>query len=154
NVPLCDRAEPGEMQCFAVKRVDVPAGTKGAYRYVIPSGRTAGPAGGYTPHDLATAYGFHPNVNRSHQTVAIVDWYDAPHVRADLNRFDKRYGLPHETPKSFRKVNQRGRIAPLPRANRSGSVEIALDVEAVRAVCHPCRIVLVEAHGPRESDLA
>lgn len=154
DVPLCDRAEPGEMQCFAVKRVDVPAGTKGAYRYVLPSGRTTGPAGGYTPHDLATAYGFHPNLPRSHQTVAVVDWYDDPHARADLNKFDKRYGLPRETRTSFRKVNQFGRTAPLPRANKSTSAEIALDIEAVRAVCHTCRILLVEARGPRDSFLA
>ena len=154
SVPLCDPAQPGEMQCFAVKRVDVPAGTKGSYRYVEPSGRTTGPAGGYTPRDLATAYRFRPNLNRSHQTVAIVDWYDDPHARADLDKFDKRYGLPRETRKSFRKVNQYGRTVPLPRASTSTSTEIALDIEAVRAVCHTCRIVLIEARRPKDSDLA
>jgi hypothetical protein len=142
------------MQCFAVKRVDVPAGTKGAYRYVVPNGRPTGPAGGYTPHDLATAYRFHPNVNRSHQTVAIVDWYNDPHARADLNRFDKRYGLPRETKRSFRRVNEHGRAIPLPRNSRSASTEIVLDIEAVRAVCHTCRIVLLEARRPNDADLA
>jgi PKD domain len=154
SVPLCKRAKPREVQCFAVKRVDVPAGTKGAYRYVVPSRRPSGPAGGYTPHDLATAYRFHPNVHRSHQTVAIVDWYDNRHARADLDKFDRRYGLPHENRTSFRKVNQYGRAAPLPRSSRSTSTEIALDIEAVRAVCHTCRILLLEARRPKDADLA
>jgi hypothetical protein len=154
DVPLCERAAPGQMQCFALKRVDVPAGTKGAYPYVVPTGRTSGPAGGYTPHDLASAYGFHPNMNRSHQTVAIVDWYDDPHARGDLDRFDKRYGLPRETRTSFRKVNQNGRRGPLPRRSTSTSGEIALDIESVRAVCHTCRILLIEAKHPRDANLA
>jgi hypothetical protein len=151
--PVCAPETPNGIRCFAVKRVDVPAGTPGAYRYVVPSRRT-GPAGGYTPHDLSTIYGFNPNRARSNQTVAIVDWYRDPKVRADLNHFDHQYDFPKETSTSFRVVNQSGKASPLPRRDTNSAVEITLDVQSVRAVCHTCKILLIEAKGPFDADLA
>jgi hypothetical protein len=132
-------------------REPVAPGTPGAYRV---SGRYgSGPAHGYTPDELAGAYGYDPS-RAVDQTVAVVDWYDDPNVLADLNAFDRTYHLPTETSRSFRKVNQDGRATPLPSPSRRGSTEIALDVQAVRAVCHRCRILLVEAKGPTADDLA
>lgn len=146
--------DPQAIRCDALERVDVPAGTPGARAYIRPSGLTAGPAGGYTPADLAFFYGFKPNTPRSKQTIALVDWFNDPKVRADLNTFDKHYKLKKETARSFRVVNQNGKAKPLPKKNSSTSEEISLDVQSARAVCHTCKIVLIEAKGPQDLPLA
>ena len=146
---LCAQpSDPAQFRCFAMERVPVAAGTRGAYKVALGHGHI----GGYSPNDLAKAYGYNANASVS-QTVGIVDWYDDPYVARDLNTFDQAYGLPVETSRSFRKVNQSGHASPLPRASRD-STETALDVQAVRAVCHKCRILLVEANNPSSSDLA
>jgi subtilase family serine protease len=144
NEPLCAPPKnPNGMRCFAMRRVDVPKGTPGAYAYARPNAIGAGPAGGFTP-----------NVNRTSQLIGIIDWFDDPNALKDLNGFDKQYGLPKETSTSFRKVNQNGKTAPLPKKSKAGSGEIALDIESARGVCHTCRILLIEANGPSDSDLA
>lgn len=153
--PVCRTpANPRSWRCFALRRVDVAKGTPGAVRYVKSAKVTYGPTGGYTPADLAAAYHFDPNVSRSTQTVGIVDWFDDPNVLHDLNAFDHHYGLNRETATSFRKVNQSGHASPLPRPDRDSASETALDVEAVRSVCHTCRIVLVEASTGDDASLA
>lgn len=151
--PLCAApSRPDQMRCFALERKVVAKGTRGA-EAVTDVGR--GPAGGYTPGQLAAAYGYSPNRKASNQLVAVVDWYDDPHALADLNAFDAHYDLPKETGASFRKVNQDGRTSPLPARNGGeSSPEIALDIEAVRAVCHTCRILLVEANSPSGASIA
>jgi subtilase family serine protease len=155
--PLCNTAVTvGQVTCFAMQRVPVKKGTPGAYQYLKNSALTPGPAGGYTPADLATLYDYNPNVSRSGQTVGIVDWYNDPKVGSDLAFFDKQYGLPKETAKSFRVVNQTGQKSPLPSSSKGkqSSDEIALDVETVRGVCHTCKILLVEAKAPLTTDTA
>lgn len=144
-------ASPTAPRCYAMVRVPATRSTPGARPYAVPSYQT-GPAGGYTPADLASAYGYDP-AGGAHQTVGIVDWNDAPFIRADLNHFDAYYGLHSETATSFRKVNENGKASPLP-ARDSDSIEITLDVESVRAVCHGCHILLVEASHPLDKDLA
>ena len=112
-----------------------------------------GPAGGYTPKQLAAAYGINPG-GKTKQTVAIVDAFGNPSVRADLNTFDQHYGLPKETAKSFKVINQDGLASPLPTPDEGWAGEITLDVQSVRAVCHACKILLVEADSNNNSDLA
>jgi subtilase family serine protease len=110
---------------------------------------------GYTPADLAGAYGYNANTSRGGQVIGIIDWHNDPNVKTDMNTFDACYGFPAETASSFRVVNQTGKASPLPSLNdKEGSVEISLDVESARAVCHTCRILLVEADAPSDSDLA
>src|SRR5690348_12238960 len=75
--PVCKRPKKaGVATCFAMKRVLVPRGTKGARPFVRAGGATAadtiGPAGGLTPSDLGTAYGL-ATAGGAGQTVAIVD---------------------------------------------------------------------------------
>lgn len=162
--PLCKTAvRRGYMNCFAIKRVPVAKGTPGAQPYLkrVPGSAKSdllslGPAKGYTPADLATAYGFNPDTPRSNQLVAIIDWYNDPNIKTDLNTFNANYGLPAETASSFRIVNQNGEASPLPSssAGHASAGEISLDVEAVRAVCHTCRILLVEAKSGRSDFLA
>lgn len=150
---LCDQhVRPGHATCFAMRRVDVPRTTLGARPYTAPSYAT-GPAGGFTPGDLATAYGVNASGGKG-QTVAIVDAFDDPYAKAELNTFDAHYGLPAETSSSFKKVNQYGKTSPLPVANGSWAGEIALDLQAVRGLCHRCTILLVEGTTNGNASLA
>lgn len=115
----------------------------------------SGPAGGYTPADLAAAYGYDTDATPpTPQVIGIVDWYDDPKAWGNLNAFDKCYGLPTETSQSFRKVSETESALELPKADADSAVEITLDIQSVRAVCHACPIVLVEASGPMDNDLA
>jgi subtilase family serine protease len=94
--------------------------------------------------------------------VAIVDAYDDPTIKNDLDSYSKKFGLPvlpvcngavnkSLTP-CFSKVGQRGTPA-LPKANGGWAMEIALDVETVHAVCEDCSILLVEATSPNMRNL-
>lgn len=154
--PDCGNPAPGHAACLSFRLRWVSKGTPGARAIRVPA-VSSGPARlpGLSPSQLATAYGYTPSsaVGAS-QTVALIDAYDDPKALAELDAFDKYYGLPRETAKSFRKVNQAGKAAPLPAEDDGWSGEIALDIEAVRAVCHKCHILLVEADSDGDSDLA
>src|SRR4051812_42908255 len=84
---LCGTARAGHMSCHGLRLVHGRA-VAGAATVRRPASG-GGPAGGYSPSRLAAGYGLHPNSARAaHQTVAIVDAYSNPTVRADLNAFD------------------------------------------------------------------
>jgi hypothetical protein len=148
----CDQPEPGHVACDAIRLVPASKGTPGAKAYATPADGS-GAAGGFSPGDLAGAYGYNSTAS-VHQTVAIVDAYDDPNALKDLNHFDAQYGLPAETSASFKKVNQNGKSSPLPNADAGWSGEISLDLQAVRAVCNHCKILLVEGNQPNDGDLA
>ncbi|MDT4941600.1 MAG: hypothetical protein QOJ34_1689 [Pseudonocardiales bacterium] len=149
---VCAAPAPGEKACYAVEFVPAARTTPGA-RPMATSAALGGPHGGFAPADLATAYGYDRNAATT-LTVAIVDAYDDPKAKADLNAFNAHYGLPAETAATFGKVNQAGHNSPLPAADANWAVEITLDVQAVRAVCNQCRILLVEANSSSSFDLA
>jgi hypothetical protein len=155
---VCPAPAPGDASCFALALVPTRAGTRGAQAYALGAGAVAkGPAGGLTPVDLASAYGYVPAVGGSGQTVGIVDAYDDPHIETDLAKFDSEYGLPACTASNecLRKVNQSGAAAPLPAKDKRGwSLEMSLDVETVHSVCPNCKILLVEANSESLGDLA
>ncbi|HUB74119.1 MAG TPA: PKD domain-containing protein [Solirubrobacteraceae bacterium] len=156
----CPPPSPGEATCFAQVREPVPAsaaGQPGVQRYTVGDGASkAGPAGGLTPAELASAYGYEAS-GGSGQTVAIVDAYDDPAIESDLAVFDAEYGLPACTKADgcLTKVSQTGSTSSLPEADKSGwSVEISLDVEVVHSVCPGCKILLVEANNAGFVNLA
>lgn len=154
DVRVCPQATtPNVASCDAMRQVTVAKGTAGAQ--AVDSGGH-GLAGGYTPHDLQTIYGYNPDLPRSNQLVALVDWFNDPRIHTDLKAFDTHYHLAAETTSSFRVVNENGRATPLPNSadGKQTATEIALDVETVRSVCHTCHILLVEADGPSDADLA
>jgi subtilase family serine protease len=156
---LCKTASGGHKSCHAMKLVtrqvsSAKAASLRAQGLVRPSKTLGfGPAGGYTPKQLAAAYGINPGA-KTKQTVAIVDAFGNPSVRADLNAFDHKYGLPKETAKSFKVINQSGLASPLPIPDEGWAGEITLDVQSVRAVCHACKILLVEADTNDNVNLA
>jgi subtilase family serine protease len=156
--PLCKQPKAGEATCLAVRRVVVKKGTRGAQAFKPgagaapssspgPNAQTIGPAGGITPFDLATAYGFNSLTSASTQKVAIVDAFDDPTIESNLQTFDAQYGLATCTTANgcFKKVNQSGAASPLPPPDAGWAGEIALDVETVHSVCQTCKIILVEA---------
>ncbi len=156
--PSCSRPAQGRMTCFAMhlvqKRVPAAMARGASTRRVTASlpKIAVGLGGGYTPGDLATAYGVNPNA-ATNQVVAIVDAYDDPNVRSELNAFNSHYGLPPETASSFRVVNQLGGTQLSATPDSGWAAEIALDAQAVRGLCHKCRIVVVEADDSDSTNL-
>jgi PKD domain/Subtilase family len=160
--PLCGPAKPGQMTCFAIRTVPVSVKPGTPLPDGVQPAATVGngPTGGYAPSDLAALYGYSRTTGGKGQTIGIVDWFDDPSAVADLDHFDAHYGLPAETGATFKKVNQKGKLKPLP--HKSGTTpgptdstpEISLDLQAARAVCANCRIVLVEAKRPTNTALS
>jgi hypothetical protein len=154
-VQLCKTPKAGHASCFAMHREVVKAGTPGAraMTMTVQPGYATGPAGSFTPADLATAYAVNPAATTT-ATVGIVDAYNDPNALTDLNTFDAHYGLAPETSTSFKKVSQTGSTTVLPVADSGWAAEESLDLDAVRGLCKTCKIILVEANSNSFSDLA
>jgi PKD repeat protein len=157
----CPTAQPGEATCFALVRVPVSASAAaepGVAQYTAGDGALeSGPAGGLTPAELASAYGYSPTAGGSGQTLAIVDAYDDPSIESDLEAFDTEYGIAACTEANgcFTKVSQTGSTVSLPAADTTGwSVEMSLDVEVAHSTCPHCKILLVEADSASFANLA
>ena len=140
--PVCGDVSPGSARCHARVRTTA-AGDVQALS--TPSG--------FGPAALQSAY-LAPTGGAG-QTVAIVDAYDDPYAESDLATYRTQFGLPSCTTANgcFKKVNQNGATSPLPTADPDWSVEIALDLAMVSAICPSCNIVLVEANSASWSDL-
>lgn len=162
--PLCGRPAPGNASCDAVELVHrrVARGELGAdaateaQPAALPAA-SRGPAGGFSPAGIATAYGIDAGSSAgSGQVVAIVDACIDPRIAADLNTFDAKYGLPAETASSFRQLSMTGTTKDACTSDdRYGwAGETSLDVQAVRGTCHRCKILLVEAADASHPHLA
>lgn len=157
-----DTSIPEAPHCFAMHRTDIgaaaPNGYHGLYSIAgvtreselraMAKGRplaSAAPAG-FGPADLASAYKLPTTTAGSGQTIGIVDYGDDPNVEADLGVYRSTYGLSACTTANgcFRKVNEFGVQGSYPKANRSWSGEISLDVDMASAICPNCKILLVE----------
>jgi subtilase family serine protease len=106
---------------------------------------------GYGPAQFHGAYSL-PTLAPNAQTIAIVDAYDDPTAKADLDTFNTTFGLPFfptcsvtVTTSCFQKVNQSGKASPLPRTSAGWALEISLDVQVAHEICQNCKILLVEA---------
>jgi subtilase family serine protease len=117
----------------------------------LPAGY--GPAQFHGAYNLGTAA---PNA----QTIAIVDAYDDPTAKSDLDVYNSTYGLPAfpncsatVTTACFQKVDQRGGTA-YPRKDAGWALEIALDVETAHQICQNCKILLVEADSNSFANLS
>ena len=109
---------------------------------------------GLTPAQVRRAYGFDRITfdngtiigDGTGQTIAIVDAYDDPNIFADLQQFDRTFGLPDPR---FTKAVQVGTNTVDP----GWSLETALDVEWAHAAAPGANILLVEAKSASYSDL-
>jgi Subtilase family len=151
----CAAPRPGQLSCFAMRLVPASRTTPGAValtttaRNAVPKG----PSGfGLTPADLAKAYGYDRS-KAVHQVVGIVDAFDDPNAATDLAGFEANYGMVGTG--GLVKVGQSGSPTKLPKRDKAGwSSEESLDIDAVRAVCETCTILLVEANSARIRDLS
>jgi len=159
--PNRPKAQP-TAECLAMRLVPASSSTPGAVAYTPPSAssNSQGLAGGLTPADLASAYGFNPNASATGQTVGIVDAFNDPNIQSDVAAFDAHYGLPcTSAPCSFLTViNQTGGppnpgASDPPNDTTGWTGEIVLDVETVHSVCRNCKVLLVEANSATNSDL-
>ncbi len=121
---------------------------------------------GLSPQQIRHAYGFDQVLlpgssilaDGSGQTIAIVDAYNDPNIRADLAAFSQQFGLPAMTTTSFQIVSQTGSTTNLPTNGTaypgdSWVLEISLDVEIAHAMAPGANILLVEANSASQSDL-
>ena len=159
--PVCAPAQPGYASCFALVRRPVAsadAAAVGAKPYTLNDGASSsGPAGGLTPAQLASAYGYDPTAGGTGQTIAVVEAYDDPNMEEDLAAFDSNYGLPACTAANscLEKVGQTGSATSLPEADTDGwSVEESLDVETAHSACPHCNILVVEASSASDTNLS
>ncbi len=147
---LCGIAARGMARCHALLRTDVAPRTRAQLAAAALS-----PVG-YGPSDLLSAYGLGSAAATSGagETVAIIAAFDSPTAAADLATYRSQFVLPACASGTgcFRKVDQNGGTN-LPVADVGWSVEIALDIEMVSAICPACSILLVEANSPSSNDL-
>ncbi|HEX8925339.1 MAG TPA: S53 family peptidase [Terriglobales bacterium] len=132
--PVCPGpAAAGSARCHAHVQTDAKGNPNAS----------SGPSG-YGPTQFRTAYGL--TSASSTLTVAIVDAYNDPNIESDLAVYSNYYGLPACTTANgcFKKVDQTGGTN-YPKTDPGWSLEIALDVETVHAICPSCKILLVEA---------
>jgi hypothetical protein len=134
-----------------------PTGTASAPA-VTASTRAASAVQYLSPIQIRRAYSL-PARGARGQRVAIVVAGDDPYLQADLNAYDRQWGLPACTSANgcLSKLNESGRSAPLPSQSAGGGEwiqEAALGAEVVHGVCESCRLVLVEADAPLEQDFS
>lgn len=121
---------------------------------------TTGPVG-YGPDQLSGAYNLY-NASSSGRILAIVDAYDHPNIKSDLDTYSNQFGLPvlptctgaitASSETCFQKVDQNGGTT-YPATDAGWALEIALDVEAAHAVCPDCKLLLVEANSSSYTNL-
>jgi hypothetical protein len=145
---VCPAAVAGHARCLAKVVTDAHGNPLA----------TSGPTG-YGPAQFHGAYSL-PKTGPAGQTIAIVDAYNDPTVKADLDTYNKTFGLPAFptcgsgiTTACFQKVDQNGGTA-YPRTDSGWALEIALDVETAHQICQNCKILLVEAKSNSFSNLA
>jgi subtilase family serine protease len=137
------------LTCFALKRTDKKPLSQKARPLSVPSGYGYGPSQLQAAYNLASAAAS----NGGNSTVAVVDAYDYGNAASDLAAYRSAAGLPAA---NFTKVNQNGQASPLPSAPPAGddwTVEEALDLDMVSAICPNCKIVLVEANDDQSDGL-
>ena len=158
--PACAAVTVNHSRCLAERLVRVPKGAADARPMPKAMQAADGPAGGYTPAQLAKAYGINPRGGAG-QVVGVVDAYNYPTARNDLNVFDRHYGIKvkshgtavGESSYTFQKYAQDG-THNFPKTNSGWAGEAAIDIEAVRSMCHLCKILLVEANSASNANLA
>ena len=154
NKKVCDNPAADEAACHARVATE-DANPKAAKTFIAPSG--------YGPAQFRGAYGVNGIASStSPRIIAIVDAYDHPSIKNDLDVYSAQFGIPtlpncnvaiaSSPVPCFKKVNQNGGTN-YPQQNAGWALEIALDVEAAHALCQNCSILLVEASSASYTNL-
>ncbi|MBV9793093.1 MAG: S53 family peptidase [Actinobacteria bacterium] len=103
----------------------------------------------YEPSQIQAAYNLDPLYQRGvtgrGQTIAIVDSFGSPTIKADLATFDKTFSLP--APPSFNVIQPAGKVPPYDPNNADmvgWAGETTLDVEYAHTIAPGANILLVE----------
>jgi subtilase family serine protease len=103
----------------------------------------------YNPQQLQTAYDLAPlyrrGLNGAGRTIAIVDSFGSPTIRADLAQFDADFGLP--SPPKFDIIQPAGAVPAFDPNNPDHvgwAAETTLDVEWAHAIAPGANLLLVE----------
>jgi subtilase family serine protease len=146
---VCPAPAIGSARCHAFAVTDANGNVAAA---ALPDG--------LGPEQFHGAYAL-PTTAPNPKTIAIVDAYNDPTAKADLDTFNSTFGLPFFpmcggaiTSACFRKVNQFGNASPLPRKNAAWALEISLDVQVAHGICQNCTILLVEARSASFANLS
>ncbi|MFX3616814.1 MAG: S8 family serine peptidase [Sporolactobacillus sp.] len=100
-----------------------------------------------TPSQIKSAYGINLlSATGAGQTIAIVDAYGSPTIKADLTTFDQQYGLPSPT---LTIAQPQGK----PKTDGGWALETSLDVEWAHALAPSAKILLVEAKTASNANL-
>jgi subtilase family serine protease len=144
---VCTVLTPGSAKCPAILNLSV-----GFLNNVLA---VAGIIPGLHPSDIRSAYGLPSSSGGARSTVAVIAKGDDPNAASDLAVYRKTFGLSPCTSANgcFRKVNEAGSSAAFPAGDQQWSMEIALDLDMVSAVCPNCHILLVEAQSASLDDL-
>ena len=119
---------------------------------------------GITPQGFHTAYKL-PWNSPVRQTIAIVDGYNHPNVKPDLDYFDSAFKLgafPNcsatRTTTCFQRVDENGNAKGFTNGNASEAaawnLETNLDAQTAHSICLNCKLLLVEAYSDSPADLA
>jgi hypothetical protein len=146
----CPAVPAGQVRCFSIftPQPAVNRALAAGQAVVLP---------GWGARDIQSAYKL-PSGRNPRQTVAVVEAFNSPNLPSDLAKYREKYGLGGcgTAGGCLRIVNQHGTARPLPQSGvLSGwDLEAAADVEMVSAACPHCRILVVEASTPSDSDIA
>ncbi|MDQ1511316.1 MAG: hypothetical protein QOG50_3160, partial [Actinomycetota bacterium] len=119
---------------------------------------------GISPAAFHKAYNL-PRYSGVRQTIAVVDAYDHPNEKADLDSYDSAWGLgsfPNcsstQTTACFQRVDQNGNAQGFANndavAAAGWTLETNLDVQLAHGICQNCKILLVEAYADSPANLA
>lgn len=151
HIPVCPPGPKNEVaRCHARVVVDKTGKPQSTF---APSG--------YGPLQFQTAYNL-LGTSASGRILAIVDAYDDPTVKNDLDTYSSQFGLPPiptcspdiatSVSPCFQKVDQNGGNN-FPQADAGWALEISLDTQIARGVCPSCKILLIEANSSSYQDL-
>jgi subtilase family serine protease len=135
---------PGKQKCLVIKNAAAHPTAQNVSPNAIPAGSGYGPSQFQAAYNLAAASA----ADGSGTTVAVVDAFNDPTAASDLATYRSAAGLPALTAGQFTVYNQNGQTSPLPAtapASDDWTLEEALDVDMVSAICPRCKIDLVEA---------
>jgi subtilase family serine protease len=146
-----------QTQVIATLHATTPTATYSGTRYGASNTNTAAgtlPPCGYDAANLQGAYGLNEvyarGVDGSGQTIVIVDAYQQPTIKDDVNTYSKLNGLPKLGASNFQVVYPEGK----PKSqDLSATQETSLDVEMAHMVAPGANIALVLSPSLYLSDL-
>ncbi len=108
---------------------------------------------GYNPQQVQSAYGMAPviksGIDGTGQTVAVIDAFNAPTIRKDLNTYSARHGLPVPNLKQYNVKPAPGNVGD----KQGWYGEETLDLESVHSMAPGAKLVFLGAKSDSDLDI-